>query len=134
MLPPAVATGGRESTDRPGATPAPRLLNATRWPPGRLAGRTPTLRFQTLFEHLRLPLVVVQRGPGRRQTLHAAGLEAALLEPVRGAGGEHEQGLQAQGAGALLDAFEQRTEEHTAELQSRDKYVSRLLLATKKHQ
>src|SRR5690554_208538 len=107
MLPPAVATGGRESTDRPGATPAPRLLNATRWPPGRLAGRTPTLRFQTLFEHLRLPLVVVQRGPGRRQTLHAAGLEAALLEPVRGAGGEHEQGLQAQGAGALLDAFEQ---------------------------
>src|SRR5690606_36463293 len=62
---------------------------------------------QRLFEDLRVALVVVQRGARHRQALDAAGLETAFLEPVRGAGGEHEQGLQAHGPGAFLDAFQQ---------------------------
>src|SRR5690606_35843842 len=59
------------------------------------------------LEYLRIALVVVQRSTRRRQTLDTASLETALLEPVRGARGEHEQGFQALRARALFDACEQ---------------------------
>ena len=49
---------------------------------------------QALLEYLRIALIVVQRRPLLGQAGHRAGLEAALAEPVRGAGGEHEQGGQ----------------------------------------
>ena len=55
---------------------------------------------QDLLEDLRITLIVVQRGPRRRQTLDPARLEAALTKPVGGAGGQHEQAFDAGLTGA----------------------------------
>src|SRR5690606_33976827 len=64
-------------------------------------------RLQRLFEHLGITLVVVQRRPCSGHALDGARLEAALAEPVRGTGGEHEQGLDPLRPCPGLDASQQ---------------------------
>src|SRR5690606_39564803 len=85
---------------------------------------TATAAIYTLSLHDALP-IYGSRHPGRRRRRWQHG-----RDPQRGRGIRHRGPARA----GRLDAAQDRSEEHTSELQSRENLVCRLLLEKKKHE